>query len=77
MGEWRTIDSAPKCWTKPVILCSQMRNVGEGWYRKPEPHELDRWEEGWVFSADPNVPEPYLNPTHWQPLPAPPEQENG
>jgi hypothetical protein len=49
----------------------------EGYWRPAlPPGENGRaYSAGWVSTLDPHVEPPYETPTHWQPLPPPPESE--
>lgn len=70
MSEWQTIDTAPK---QTRILAAEWD--GEGWVVGPcawckTPHVP---LYGWHFTeGDPEAME-MANPTHWMPLPSPPE----
>lgn len=64
---WQTIESAPKDGTKILLWDGHDCNTAS-------------WDkhEGWVVSCvatDFNYYETVNNPTHWQPLPAPPVTE--
>ncbi|MDW9762194.1 DUF551 domain-containing protein [Sinorhizobium meliloti] len=63
---WQPIETAPKDWTDVLLfvpnLDSDWRNVCEGYYDA----ENEVWENP-MFGA--------VDPTHWQPLPTPPETE--
>ncbi|MQX90270.1 hypothetical protein [Sinorhizobium meliloti] len=63
---WQPIKTAPKDWTDVLLfvpnLDSDWRNVCEGYYDA----ENEVWENP-MFGA--------VDPTRWQPLPAPPETE--
>lgn len=69
MSNWRPIDTAPK--DEAVLVGSENGPVGEAycysedgswWWANTGPHDFDACKQ--VF------------PTHWQPLPRPPGDEN-
>ena len=79
MGEWKPIETAPKDGT--VVLLFVGRGVMIDFTRTAY---VGSWREGGVGEPQ----QDYIGwralccgrwhaPTHWQPLPAPPEQENG
>ena len=73
MSEWQDISTAPRDGTKILLwLKSPYSTVEKAGYYEP----WDVWLSGHLPS-DPDLHEPYgigsLVPTHWQPLPEPPE----
>jgi hypothetical protein len=61
MGEWRTIDSAPKDGTR--VLVDTVLGVFIAWW------DDDYWEDAVrTFNGGPP-----LKPLHWMPLPEPPQ----
>ena len=87
VSEWRPIETAPKNpegdfskLGQPIILGFAKDEEGydlssrEGYWRPAlGPGENGRsYAAGWVSTLDPHVPQPYLQPTHWMPLPEPP-----
>lgn len=81
---WRPIESAPRepdqyGLTPTIILGFAPDEEGyslpshEGYWRPAVSTFTPAEKPGWVTCIDPNVPEPYAQPTHWRPLPAPPE----
>jgi hypothetical protein len=75
MAEWRTIDSAPKDGTEIVAIGrtthggSRLRASITAWYERYEDSPV--WAAGWSYVA-PGYADTF-EPTHWMPLPAPPE----
>lgn len=69
--DWQPISTAPKWWT-PVILHDPEAepSVFEGYFAG---EDNDR-EAGWHESGNSKL---RFNPTHWLPLPPPPENVNG
>lgn len=60
MGEWRTIESAPK---DEMILLVWKREAGQWSIR------IGRWVlDTWASRGE------EISPTHWQPLPEPPKE---
>lgn len=70
---WRTIETAPRDGTKVLLFWKQRPPADVGWYAIDErpPHRAAR--EGFRAHGDGCIPPE--QPTHWQPLPAPPEKE--
>ena len=68
MADWKPIETAPKDMT-PVLLFARAENA-------TAPVRIIGWfitSLGWVEAAfHPNTPVG-INPTHWQPLPEPPQ----
>jgi uncharacterized protein DUF551 len=74
--EWHTIDSAPKDGTHIVLLgylwgdpAQRIRACVSWWCKARE--DSPAYALGWFFSA-PGYTNGF-NPSHWMPLPAPPE----
>lgn len=76
-NEWQPIDTAPKekddTGLSPRIMLGFAPDEEdytlpscEGYWRNSE-------KPGWVSCMDPDVPNPYSQPTHWMPLPEPPK----
>lgn len=72
---WQPIETAPKDGTEFVMLDANVNTatVGHwmadvGWLNKPVPIGGAKHEPRWF---------PLATPTHWMPLPQPPEQPNG
>ena len=89
---WRPIETAPKeprdfgiVLGEPIILGFAPDEEGytlpsrEGYWRPALPRgENGRsYSAGWVSPRDPHVEPPYLQPTHWRPLPAAPPPPGG
>lgn len=70
---WRTIESAPKTSdTQPLpnyVLMYNGYHIGVGWRQMPD--DPDFGPRFWSETGEPIEPPP----THWQPLPPPPEQD--
>jgi hypothetical protein len=77
MSEWKPIKTASmepdKYGLTPrmILACPPVNasgwTIAEGYWR---------WSganPGWVSCMDPDVGDPYLEPTHWMPLPEPPK----
>ena len=80
---WRPIETAPRNGTL-ILLCSAGYQPCAGmWFDKPEFDHGKCWlpfaPEG-VFECDQDLDDymgnGFYNPTHWQPLPPPPEDES-
>ena len=73
MGEWKTIDSAPKDGTSILLWCPYADKsgtivVGEFWVRA--------WASSdWKIDYSTMVILDAPDPTHWMPLPEPPEAD--
>ena len=76
MSRWMPIETAPKDGTRIVLGNPDWLVVWSGsWLAEQPPGEPDyrwnswgpRWERTGFCDRD-------LNPTHWQPLPSPPEE---
>lgn len=80
---WRDIESAPRDGTQ-IIVGRNRVELGNGAYKEAIVLEA-RWGEFadlgrcWIFgnALDPWRVDPEHPPTHWQPLPPPPEQADG
>lgn len=77
MSEWQPIETAPKD-GKAVLICSPGNRVavafygdeafiGNGW------HVTVPCMGGWGSGSDTHIHWPEDQPTHWQPLPEPPQ----
>ena len=71
---WRDISSAPKDGTR-IIIYDPRYGPLEGLWNEPDDYRGMSGNIDWHdwLGIDGEIYEP----THWQPLPAPPEQENG
>jgi Protein of unknown function (DUF551). len=68
MGEWQTIDTAPKDGTLILCVCMKASNGSED---RIGTMQVDRWVREYNgFGAFNNR---YWPPTHWMPLPSPPK----
>ena len=82
MSEWKPIETAPKDgtdvyvintkWLLPVPAYFVGRDYLEREYGDPEYME-DGWYPSFKFLFD--MPEITLSPTHWMPLPTPPQDD--
>lgn len=62
MSEWKPIETAPRDYRK-ILVCRRFPGDAQ--------IGIDRWcteANAWWMST------PYNQPTHWMPLPAPPEE---
>ena len=70
---WQPIETAPKD-ESPVLLWGRYWSDGQGWMRTAAlgrwNAQLERWDACWFHSYPFGV-----RPTHWQPLPEPPKQD--
>ena len=65
MSEWQPIETAPKDGRKNLLLFQQSAETGEKLF-------VGRWGAEWGGWL--SIPGAYAKrPTHWQPLPAPPQ----
>lgn len=77
MSDWRTIDSAPRDGTWIIAFNSQ-GVFPCAWCEEPDYDDYRGWSAagsgygGALYSLHNGV---FDNPTHWMPLPAPPEAE--
>jgi hypothetical protein len=85
MGEWKPIESAPKDgthvdgWAVNTVTGKPVGRFTNMWW------EHDAWQCGtargfyWDIEAPINAAtgQPVVKLSHWQPLPAPPSQEEG
>lgn len=66
MDAWKPIDTAPKDGT--VILLGHSEAVFDGWW--------DTYDNAWVDGETNGYGDlRSYDPTHWQPLPAPPKED--
>lgn len=66
MSEWKPIETAPK--DESHILVSDGKYVEKAYFD----NELEKWIEAWDGDVDFHD---LIHPTHWMPLPKPPEQD--
>jgi hypothetical protein len=80
MGEWRDIESAPKDGKRSrvdlwlVRLSSSGKTHDE--HRLPDCYwdeRLGQWRSPWLRAEGHKPIPPHYAPTHWMPLPAPPQ----
>ena len=71
-SDWQPIETAPRD-GDTVLLCVQGHVTVGGWLDRAaqdiEEYEPGAWEGWWTLDADEG------EPTHWMPLPSPPESE--
>lgn len=68
MSEWQPIETAPTDGVSSVLLAyaGSARRVREGFYRKSREH--------WGYYGSTSLKsEALVQPTHWMPLPTPPQ----
>ena len=64
---WQPIETAPKDGTHILAYCDRMKEVGEVMWST----SFGRWGATWVIAG---FNQPWASrPTHWRPLPAPPQ----
>lgn len=71
-GGWRPIETAPKDGTDVLLHVDWQPLTVIGFYGTRTEDEAT-WRVAWDHAA---VRDGYDEPTHWQPLPAPPSQEH-
>lgn len=72
---WRPIETAPKDGTKVLLFWPQRPPADVGWYALDDLPPKRALEEGFRAHGDRCIPPE--QPTHWRPLPAPPDKEEG
>lgn len=70
MSEWRPIDTAPKDGSHVMLGDAPEQYVCEGYYEEDGDRGWYMANTHWTDAYDGRV-----YPTHWQPLPSPPEME--
>jgi hypothetical protein len=69
---WRDIDSAPRDWSDVLVYSPDHSGFNcEGVFSAFYDTDIQKW-----FTPTPGENMP-LKPTHWMPLPPPPETQNG
>lgn len=66
MGEWRSMDTAPKDGTEFLAFWSYSTGIFK--YIQPMKWVDERFVISWDHDDE-------INPTHWMPLPKPPEEQ--
>ena len=74
-GGWRPIETAPKDGTEILLYCPEWDTPYLGAWGHAEDSILDGWMSPDVLPL--KWTELVESPTHWMPLPAPPESEAG
>ncbi len=76
---WRPIETAPKDGTRGLLYCPGMPlPIHVGFYRDRQTLDYGvatRSDSGWVIEAFAVMAARWQLPTHWMPLPEPPETE--
>jgi len=72
-GGWRDIESAPRDGTAVLVYEPAEKSMAVGWW---EDHYVWVSPGAWITDYA-RSDTPVWRPTHWQPLPSPPETENG
>jgi hypothetical protein len=78
MSEWQPIETAPKDGDAVIVHCQAEEAVGIAQWKYLCMHGLYKWGWYWVHAEPDEDPDPYdyypeCFPSHWMPLPAPPE----
>lgn len=73
--EWQPIETAPKN-QQIILLLTQPHNCGEayahfGFWGSAYDDEKPNWRDWWDISDNGDFR--FLNPTHWMPVPPPPD----
>jgi len=75
MTEWQPIETAPKDGSSILFSAAGWKRAWAGYYLSLKTAQfagdVERFGEGWKRD---NYCDVQCNPTHWQPLPAPPER---
>jgi hypothetical protein len=75
MNEWKTIETAPKM---NIVLLFAVTDIGKDGSAKNWKMATGWWHTGaecWVWDDGNQVRKYDIQPTHWQPLPAPPVEQ--
>jgi hypothetical protein len=72
VGEWQDIATAPKDGTHVVVFARRGLNGKVRRTRRSCFANVAHFEPGWGWLTSPS--DYQIHPTHWQPLPEPPEQ---
>lgn len=74
--QWRPMATAPKekddTGLSPRIMLGFAPDEEDYTLPSCEGYWRNSQKPGWVSCMDPDVPNPYSQPTHWMPLPPPP-----
>ena len=64
--EWQMIENAPKDGTSVLLYWPGRRSIRTGSWMRPSPEYVHHWcmDDKWTPGED---------PTHWMPLPSPPD----
>ena len=76
LSAWQPISSAPKDGTRIMVYaCAHNRHwFGSGYYFKGVPGDGEGWIAHSFYTAPENDSSGSFQPTHWMPLPAPPQE---
>jgi hypothetical protein len=71
---WQPIESAPKDGSGVIVICmgAEKPEAGQGWFIGGKWTTIDPGVEA-EFGEDFYHASTWVNPTHWMPLPEPPE----
>jgi hypothetical protein len=71
MSEWKPIETAPKDESTVIVYCQVSEMVGTAYFDVRLIQGIYKWAWYWCWS-DPDE-ESDCYPTHWMPLPSPPD----
>lgn len=71
MTQWQPIESAPKDGTKVDLWTFNGERWCDCWWHKGQ----EAWASDWSCQSERGFVIRYGQPTHWMPLPAPPEHD--
>lgn len=72
---WQPIETAPKAYgTAPLLFWDGVDYQIGWWAVSLKPYRFEGWTTGWETAGGYDVGYNQINPTHWQPLPSPPER---
>lgn len=74
MGEWQPIETAPRDGSDILVYCGPLDPIWgiASWYRD-NPDVPAGLPEGWMMWHQATEDQRHTWPTHWRPLPSPPE----
>lgn len=74
MSQWQPIETAPKDGSPVVVYMPWNGLVRTAHYKPNYTRPFQPWCVHWDMT---NKSRPYQSPSHWMPLPPPPQQEEG